>query len=435
MLHFAVAFILRFYITTTNVRRRRQQASIVRRRRHHMRRMRSFQLLRRRNNFVMAAVVLVALARWHRLFSLRTVWVRPRSADWWDNIVNGEWTENDWRENLRMSKETFDYTCREIGPFIRRNDTRFRRAIPVDRRVAIALWRLATNIEYRTLSHIFACGRSTVCEIVHEVCQAIVHFLMTEYIRIPLGRRVQQVIDGFRDVSGFPQVGGAVDGCHIPIKAPNEYPEDYYNRKGWHSIILQAVVDHNYCFTDICVGWPGRVHDAGVFANSSLFVRGQSQTLFPPEMARFISGTRVPVQILGDAVYPLLQWLMKPYPNNGHLTPSQRRFNYKLSSTRMVVENAYGRLKGRWRCLLKRLDVATCRVPTTVGACCTLHNISETHGEAFNEDLRPSSNDDVDVGGNDGDNDARGIQYRLAGVANRIFLCYWRQSLNIALIN
>ena len=85
-----------------------------------------------------------------------------------------------------------------------------------------------------------------------------------------------------------------------------------------------------------------------------------------------------------------------------------------------VVENAYGRLKGRCRCLLKRSDVATCRVPTTVGACCTLHNICETHGEAFNEDWQPSSNDDVDVGGNDGDNDARGIQYRLAGVANRI---------------
>ena len=37
-----------------------------------------------------------------------------------------------------------------------------------------------------------------------------------------------------------------------------------------------------YCrFQDICVGWPGRVHDARVFANSSLYDKGNNGTLFP----------------------------------------------------------------------------------------------------------------------------------------------------------
>ena len=41
----------------------------------------------------------------------------------------------------------------------------------------------------------------------------------------------------------------------------------------------------------------------------------------------------------------------------------------------MVVEHSYGRLKGRWRCLLKHLDVDISDAPEVVAACCILHCI------------------------------------------------------------
>ena len=43
-----------------------------------------------------------------------------------------------------------------------------------------------------------------------------------------------------------------------------------------------------------------------------------------------------------------------------------------LSRARITVEHAFGRLKGRWRCLLKRMDYHVDNVPHVVAACETL---------------------------------------------------------------
>ncbi|KAI8516517.1 hypothetical protein Bbelb_050980 [Branchiostoma belcheri] len=88
--------------------------------------------------------------------------------------------------------------------------------------------------------------------------------------------------------------------------------------------------------------------------------------------------------LLGDAAYPHLPWLMKPYPDNGHLSEEKTTFNYRLSQARMTVECAFGRLKGgRWRCLSQQLNIDLDRVPTVVTACCVLHNVCEEHGENY----------------------------------------------------
>ena len=81
-----------------------------------------------------------------------------------------------------MSRQTFTYLCERLSPTLRRKDTIMRRCISVDQRVAITLWCLATPAEYRTVAHLFGVARSTVCEIVHEICNAIVSTLLNTYI-------------------------------------------------------------------------------------------------------------------------------------------------------------------------------------------------------------------------------------------------------------
>jgi hypothetical protein len=49
----------------------------------------------------------------------------------------------------------------------------------------------------------------------------------------------------------------------------------------------------------------------------------------------------------------------------------------------MCIERAFGMLKGRWRILLKRIDVALKNVPNLVSTCLMLHNICIVFGDEF----------------------------------------------------
>ena len=179
---------------------------------------------------------------------------------------------------------------------------------------------------------------------VHDTCAAIVEVLMKRYIKFLAWEQQRKVVQGFEKIWGLPQCAGAIDGLHIPIVAPTDNHTDYYNCKGWYSVVIQGVVKYQYQFTDVYVGWPGSVHETHLLAHSTLFKKASEATLLP-STTKCINGTDVPLHLVGDSAYPLTTWLMKPFPHNGQLSSQQRHFNYHLSRGRMVVENAFGRLK------------------------------------------------------------------------------------------
>ena len=86
-----------------------------------------------------------------------------------------------------------------------------RKAIPAEQRVALTLWFLPTNADYRTIGHLFGVSKSTV-RVTKDVCAAIVSILLPKYIRIPAD--LKDVVEGFKHKWGFPQCAGAVDGTH-----------------------------------------------------------------------------------------------------------------------------------------------------------------------------------------------------------------------------
>ncbi|XP_053876904.1 uncharacterized protein LOC128833047 [Malaclemys terrapin pileata] len=180
----------------------------------------------------------------------RRFWVRETSTEWWDHIVMEVWDDEQWLQNFRMRKATFMGLCEELDPTLWRKDTRLRAALPVEKQVAIAIWKLATPDSYRSVANQFGVGKSTVEIVLMQACKTINRILLRR--TVTLGN-MQEIVDGFAQM-GFPNCGGATDGMHIPILAPPHLGSEYVNWKGYFSMVLQVLVDHHGRFIDINTG-------------------------------------------------------------------------------------------------------------------------------------------------------------------------------------
>ena len=74
----------------------------------------------------------------------------------------------------------------------------------------------------------------------------------------------------------FPCAFAAVDDSHLPTKRPNggaQAMEQYFNFKGFHLIVLMALVDAEYLFSWASVGAPGNTHDSVLLQSTDLWKR------------------------------------------------------------------------------------------------------------------------------------------------------------------
>lgn len=259
------------------------------------------------------------------------------------------------------------------------------RPVSPETAVLITLKYLASNTYQQAIAETFKLSQSTVSRCITFTVEKLVS-KASAFIRFPqtIGdkRRTQE---RFSQIAGFPSVVGCIDGTHVRILRPRTDESQYVCRKGYHSINVQAVCDHKGAFIHVSARWPGSTNDSFILRDSALWTAFESGD---------ITGI-----ILGDSAYPVRKWLMTPFRET-HNDEAKIAYNTSLCKTRVLIEQAFGRLKRRWGILHQEVRMETKMVPKLIVVCMVLHNIAiDMNMPDFNfvmdEGIENNENDDV----------------------------------------
>ena len=143
-------------------------------------------------------------------------------------------------------------------------------AVPVDTQVLAALQFYSSGSFQWMLSRSAGLSQASISRIITAVTNAVCKLANTA-IKFPLNQQaITNNKQAFSAIAGFPNVIGAIDCMHIPIKSPQENEDAFVNRKGIHTINVQAVCDANMRLLDVVAKWPGGTHDSFIWRSSSL---------------------------------------------------------------------------------------------------------------------------------------------------------------------
>lgn len=225
--------------------------------------------------------------------------------------------------------------------------------------------RLLAGGSYLDLVPLFGIGSSYV----YVLFENFLHWIMSTF-EFPLVQLLRQrdwkslklLANGFAEKTNGVFYGpfGALDGLAVRVKCPTlkevADPGNYYCRKGFYAVNVQAICDKWKRFLWAYPSNKGSTHDSTAFGGSRLvdLLKELEDELY--EQCLFI---------VGDSAYALAPYLLIPYDitdlkeDPDHLRDA---FNFYLSSCRIHIECAFGELVMRWGIFWRtlRFDLNKC---------------------------------------------------------------------------
>lgn len=132
---------------------------------------------------------------------------------------------------------------------------------------------LAQGGTVKSIHDEFRVGLSTCHSIIQEVCDTIWDVTSPIFLPHPDVEALKRIAEDFFEKWQMPNCIGAIDGRHMKIKAPPMSGSEFYNYKGFFSIVLLASCDANYKFTFVDIGQYGN------FRNLCDILEGQGTKL------------------------------------------------------------------------------------------------------------------------------------------------------------
>ncbi|KIJ41641.1 hypothetical protein M422DRAFT_172029 [Sphaerobolus stellatus SS14] len=210
---------------------------------------------------------------------------------------------------LRIQPNTFDQLLRHIKDHPVFHNRSNNVQIPVDRQLAVALYRFGHFGNAASLTKV-ACwagmGYGTVNLCMRHVLSALCDQAFRQgMMRWPTTQEIEEAKQWVKQLTCAAWRNGwsMVDGTLVPLFArPGFYGNSWYDRKSSYSMNVQLISLPNLHIIDYGVGLPGSQHDAAAW----------KETRIPQEHEDLLSEDE---WVWGDSAYPLQRWCQAPYKN------------------------------------------------------------------------------------------------------------------------
>ena len=181
-----------------------------------------------------------------------------------------------------------------------------RDAVPVEKRVAVSLWRLATGECYRWCGLMIGLAKPTVVKCCHEFVEAICR-LQGVFIKFPSTRaEIGRKIEGFSEKNKCCcdwwqpySYKGTKRESRRGLLQPETFLQFFSARNCW---LFGTILS-------VATGFPGSLHDSRMLRLSDVYWAAEEEDILI-EPTVDLGGTVIRPLVVGDSAYPLKTWLL-----------------------------------------------------------------------------------------------------------------------------